>query len=71
MWLKVEGFLEKVGNWWTSYQFDGSFSYILAKKLKSLKLDLKKWNEEEFGNVSIKKDRLFQAMQSLESIEEV
>uniref|UniRef100_A0A2N9G4U0 Reverse transcriptase domain-containing protein n=1 Tax=Fagus sylvatica TaxID=28930 RepID=A0A2N9G4U0_FAGSY len=71
MWLKAEGFLEKVGNWWTSYQFDGSSSYILAKKLKSLKLDLKKWNEEEFGNVSIKKARLFQEMQSLESIEEV
>ena len=71
MWLKAEGFLEKVGSWWTSYQVDGSSSYILAKKLKSLKMNLKKWNEEEFGNVSIKKTRLFQELQSLDSIEEV
>jgi hypothetical protein len=44
-----------VDKWWNSYQLDGSSSYILAKKLKSLKSDLKKWNEEEFGNVLFKK----------------
>jgi hypothetical protein len=42
----------------------------LAKKLKSLKLDLKKWNEEDFGNVLFKKNSLFQELQALESIEE-
>ena len=32
--------------------FSGTPSYILANKLKSLKLDLKKWKEIEFGNLT-------------------
>ena len=43
MWLKAEGFLDKVK--WENYHFQGTPSYILAKKLIALKSDLKKWNE--------------------------
>jgi hypothetical protein len=46
MWLKLEGFLEKVKQWWMSYSFQGSLSFILECKLKALKIDLKEWNEE-------------------------
>ena len=42
MWLQAEGFGEMVRGWWDSYQFDGSPNFILAKKLKALKMDLKK-----------------------------
>jgi hypothetical protein len=34
---------------WDSYHFQGSPSFILGSKLKALKIDLKKWNEEELG----------------------
>ena len=51
MWLKVEGFLDKVKSWWENYHFQGTPSYILAKKLTTLKSDLKKWNEIDFGNI--------------------
>jgi hypothetical protein len=44
MWLKAEGFVDKIKNWWDSYQIQGTPSYILAFKLKALKEDLKKWN---------------------------
>ena len=37
MWLKEEGFVEKVRSWWDSFQFFGSPSFVLAKKLKALK----------------------------------
>ena len=63
--------MERVGSWWSSYQFDGSPSFILAKKLKSLKLDLKKWNEEDFRNVLFKKNSLFQELQAPDSIKEL
>ena len=54
--LKSDGFLERVNNWWDSYQFVGSHSFVLAQKLKALKGDLKKKrNEEEFGHVILQK----------------
>ena len=37
MWLRVEGFKDLVKSWWTGYTFSGSFSHILACKLKMLK----------------------------------
>ena len=39
--------------------FQGTPSNILAKKLTALKLDLKKWKETEFGNVTFKKQQLW------------
>jgi hypothetical protein len=44
MWLKEEGFVERVRRWWGSYSFSGNSSFILAKKLKALKRDIKNWN---------------------------
>lgn len=48
MWFKVDGFVSRIKLWWDSYVFEGSPSFILASKLKALKMDLKKWNLEEF-----------------------
>ena len=58
MWLRVENFADKVKAWWASYLFQGTLSFILAKKLAALKLDLKKWNKSKFGNVTFKKQQL-------------
>uniref|UniRef100_A0A2N9FD38 SMP-LTD domain-containing protein n=1 Tax=Fagus sylvatica TaxID=28930 RepID=A0A2N9FD38_FAGSY len=58
MWLKTEGFVERVQNWWSSYSFTGPPSLVLASKLKALKEDLKKWNHQEFGNVGFKQKQL-------------
>jgi hypothetical protein len=52
MRLKVEGFSNRVKQWWDSYNYDGSPSIILAKKLKTLKSDLQRWNEKDFGDVN-------------------
>ena len=55
MWLKAKGFVERVQQWWNGYCFVGSHSFILAQKLKALKVDLKKWNREEFGDLAFRK----------------
>lgn len=41
MWLKEEGFEELLKIWWQGFNFGGSFSFILATKLKALKTNLK------------------------------
>jgi uncharacterized protein YydD (DUF2326 family) len=53
-----------------SYNFSGLPSYILASKLRALKADLKKWNEEVFGDVGKKKEELLEGIWDLDVIAE-
>jgi hypothetical protein len=45
-------------------------TYVLANKLKALKTDLKKWNEEVFGEVGKKKKELLEGVRELDLVEE-
>ena len=60
--MKVNGFVDRVKQWWDGYNFVGSPSFILAQKLKALKADLKKWNREEFGDLAFRKNLLIELM---------
>ena len=40
MWLKLDGFVDKVDSWWNCHSFLGTPSYMFAKKLKVLKEDI-------------------------------
>ena len=68
--MKDEGFLERVSSWWESYLFQGTPSVSLANKLKMLKLDLKRWNVEEFGNIGLRVQNLWKDFNELEVIED-
>ncbi|XP_035547453.1 uncharacterized protein LOC118348953 [Juglans regia] len=64
---------DRVRLWWTSYSFQGSPSFIMAKKLKTLKQDLKQWNDQVFGNVFQQKrspieDRVWKVVADLERV---
>jgi len=62
--------VEKEKTWWVSYHFQGSPSFQFASKLKALKLDLKKWNAEEFGNVEDKMNKLWKNLEVLDLLED-
>ena len=66
MWLKVEGFVERVRQWWNGYHFLGPPSYVLACKLKALKVDLKHWNMHVFGDVAFRKKCLLRGLLDLD-----
>ncbi|KAK4596188.1 hypothetical protein RGQ29_014293 [Quercus rubra] len=68
MWLKADGFMDKVRSWWESNTFRGSPSFRIASKLKVLKLDLKKWNGEEFGNLENRMCKLWKDLNDLDLI---
>jgi hypothetical protein len=70
MWLKFEGLVDRVRQLWDFYHFQGSPTFILARKLKALKVDLRRWNEEVFGNVGRKKKILLEELRVLEIFEE-
>ncbi|XP_042940888.1 uncharacterized protein LOC122275743 isoform X2 [Carya illinoinensis] len=71
MWLKTEGFVERVRQWWVSYHFQGTPSFILAGKLKALKRDLKLWNTHSFGDLRDNEERKMREIQEIEQIQEV
>ena len=70
MWLKTDGFNDRVHSWWNRYSFSGTPSFVLAKKLKALKEDIIKWNRSEFGNVERQKKDLLEALKLLDVKEE-
>ena len=55
MWLKFDCFKDFLRDWWQSLHFSGSFSFVLASKLKALKGILRVWNKEVFGRVDLQK----------------
>ena len=69
MWLKFRGFKEILKGWWQNLKFHGSFSYILAAKLKALKGILKSWNMEVFGRVEVKKKEALQRVSFWDGLE--
>lgn len=70
MCLKSEGFVERVRQWWSSYQIDGTPSFIFASKFKVLKKDLKFWNTQYFGVIGDHKKALMKELHELERIQE-
>ena len=46
-------------------------SFILTKKLRALKADLKKWNSEEFGDLALRKKNLLTELMGLDAREEL
>jgi hypothetical protein len=71
MWLKEEGFVDKVSSWWSSFSFTGSPSFILAKKPRALKGEIKRWNQEVFGNVRARNKAWAEKLELLDRSEEV
>jgi hypothetical protein len=71
MWLKAGFFQERIKRWWDSYIYYGTPSHILACKLKALKIDLKNWNEEVFGNVGMKKNHLLYELNEMNALVEI
>jgi hypothetical protein len=43
--------VDRVKGWWVAYQFQGTPSFVFAKKLRALKGDIKTWNKNVFGNI--------------------
>ena len=70
IWLKEEGFVEKVKIWWDSFQFFGSPSFVLAKKISALKWGIKRWYLEEFGDVGARHKASCEELKMLDKIEE-
>ena len=71
MWLKVDGFVDRVYLWWNRHSFYGTPSYVFATKLKALKEDIVQWNHREFSNIGSQKKELLGDLALLDAKERV
>ena len=70
MWLGSDGFSGIVAEWWGEARVNGYASYVIANKLKYIKVKLKSWNREVFGDVRTKKLDSLSIINSLDAKEE-
>jgi hypothetical protein len=63
--------VDKVRNLWSSFSFMGSSSFILTKKLRALKGEIKRWNLEVFGNVGVRNKAWAEELELLDRSEEI
>jgi len=70
MWLKVEGFSNLVKKWWEEVEVEGFASFVIVRKLKFVKEELKKWNKEVFGDIKLRKYKLLDSVNALDVKEE-
>ena len=66
IWLSHLDFFNNIKNWWTEYlQIQGTRMFLLHKILKHIKLRLKDWNINEFGNIFVEKKSVENKMKEL------
>lgn len=54
----MEGFAERIKNWWEEERVDGFASFVLSKKLSGVKKRLKEWSWIEVSDLEIRKEVL-------------
>lgn len=70
MWLQVEGFVDKIEEWWHSYSIRRSPDFILVQKQRKLKKDITDWNRTTFGQLEAQKTKLLEDLALLEQATE-
>ncbi|CAN4122517.1 unnamed protein product [Withania somnifera] len=70
MWLKSDGFLEMVKEWWISYSVMGTPNFAFTQKLRNLKRDISKWNREVYGKLENQRNKALEELGFLEQIVE-
>ena len=70
MWLEVEGSRDLIKRRWEEARVEGYASFVVAKKLKVIKAEIKKWNREVFGDIKIRKYNLMDSINQLDVKEE-
>eukprot|EP00253_Pinus_taeda_P030366 PITA_30366 len=65
-WLSHPEFTSKIEQWWSEpLGIRGNKMFILQAKLKHIKIRLKTWNQEVFGNIFKEKNKLEEQMEQI------
>jgi len=53
MWLEIEVFRDLIKRWREKAHVEGYASFMVVKKLKLVKVEIKKWNKRVFVDIQI------------------
>ncbi|XP_068504674.1 uncharacterized protein [Phaseolus vulgaris] len=67
VWQKDSRFKDFVRLKWDNFDVQGSGIYVLKEKLKKLKIELKIWNKEVFGDVNLASEELQMRIDELDT----
>jgi len=67
---RAEGFSDLIKTWWKEEEVQGFASYVVARKLKVVKVELKTWNKDVFGYIKVRKYNLLNSVNALDKKEE-
>ena len=66
-WLLQPGFKDNMRDWWKVIEPErGTCMFKFQQKLKTLKIRIKQWNKESFGNIFQEKKRLDLGIQEIQ-----
>ncbi|WMV19026.1 hypothetical protein MTR67_012411 [Solanum verrucosum] len=65
---RTDGFIDRIREWWDSFDYIGTPDYILASKSKALKHKLKEWNRSEQGSLGQQGKNVLEKLAVVENI---
>ena len=69
IWLTHPDFISNIGKWWVEdVPIQGTNMFLLHQRLKHIKLRLKEWKKNEFGNISKAKKEVEQKLQEINQV---
>ncbi|WMV33006.1 hypothetical protein MTR67_026391 [Solanum verrucosum] len=69
-WLQTQDFKERVKEWWNSATYVGKPDYILACKLRLLKVKLKEWSKAIHENLGMQKQSILNQLAELDLMQD-
>ena len=65
-WTEHPSFMQNIQRWWTQATIrSDNIMYIFQQKLKTIKINLKRWNKNTFGDIFQAKKELEEKMANL------
>lgn len=69
IWLSHLEFMSNIEKWWTKdLEIQGTRMFLLHKILNHIKMKLKEWNKNDFGNIFVEKKYVENKMQELNQV---
>ena len=69
-WLQTEGFLDRIKEWWRSFDCEGRPDFILAFQLKTLKIELRECSKSAQGNLALQKENIVNQFAEFEEVQD-